>query len=210
MLWKFFFYEGAIDGSCDPRCTVGGQIVGYTNRLKKVSCDEIVKLGGAVGLKFNIGKTQYASIGTYWAHPNTATGSFQSHLERAYGGIPVLLTLKHGIAMAVDAATDAGRTVLVGGDFNSDLRKKDKLHLGEWIREVGLTNASRGDHATRESYSAPLGKDFHQSRIDHVFATDIAVVKDCVPVNPDMCVTQHLPVILRINIEYCVVTLHLR
>ena len=146
-----------------------------------------MKLGGAVALKFNVGKTQYASIGTYWAHPNPAKGSYQSHLEKEYGGIPAILTYKHGIGMAIDAATDAGRTVLVGGDFNSDMGRKDKLGLKNWASEVGLCNASTGDHALRPSFTSSMGKDFHQSRIDHVFATDPVIVKDCVPVNPDLC-----------------------
>ena len=76
MLWQFFHVAGGTSDAHGRRCTIGGQIVAYTNRLTRVSCDNIVKLGGAVGLKFNIGKIQYVSMGTYWPCHNDGKGLF--------------------------------------------------------------------------------------------------------------------------------------
>jgi hypothetical protein len=37
-----------------------------------------------------------------------------------------------------------------------------------------------------------------------VFVTDIGVVRDCSPYDPEFLVTQHLPLIIRLNVAHCV------
>ena len=115
--WLFHFFEGGMDGAGSGRCTVGGQIVCRTNRLTKVTCEPVVKLGAAVCIKFNLNKIQYASVGTYWPCANNDEGSFQSLIERAYSGLSAISVLKGGISIAVDAAVASGRSVMVGGDL---------------------------------------------------------------------------------------------
>jgi len=131
MKWLFKFVEGGMTGPRGDRCTIGGQIVCYTNRLSRVTCEPVVKLGAAVCLLFNLNKIQYASIGTYWPCPNNEAGSFQSLLETAHGGLSAISLLKVGITMAVESAIAAGRTVVVGGDFNSDMVKGDQFGLSQ-------------------------------------------------------------------------------
>ena len=74
-VWAFDFVEGGTD-PLTKACRVGGQIIMYTSRLTQARVAPIVKLGAAQGLSFNIGKTQYLSIGTYWPCHNDAPGSF--------------------------------------------------------------------------------------------------------------------------------------
>jgi len=81
MKWLFRFFEGGMGGPGKARCTIGGQIICFTNRLSAVTCEPVVKLGAAVCIKFNLNKIQYASIGTYWPCPNNEAGSFQAHIE---------------------------------------------------------------------------------------------------------------------------------
>jgi len=96
MKWLFHFFEGGMGGQLESRCTIGGQIVCHTNRLSKVTCEPVVKLGAAVCLMFNLNKIQYASVGTYWPCPNNEGGSFQSLIEAAYGGLAAIPLLKTG------------------------------------------------------------------------------------------------------------------
>ena len=195
--------SGGSDGSPGSKCTIGGQIVAYTNRLTRVSCDSVIKLGSAVALKYNIGKIQYVSIGTYWPCSNVSEGSFQSHISRAYNGLSAIQTIKSGVEMAIHAAIDSGRTVLIGGDFNSDLGVNDHHKLSPWVNGIGLTNASGGPSASRPSFRRWDGHKYHESRIDQVFASDPRIVVDSSPYDANECLTQHLPMFLRTNVEYC-------
>ena len=113
MKWSFFFVEGG--GRLVNKCSIGGQIIAYTNRLTKVTCEEVVKLGAAACISFNLNKAKYASLGTYWPCLNKEEGSFKHQLESVYSGLNAISTLKHGIEMAVHAAGSSGRLVLVGG-----------------------------------------------------------------------------------------------
>ena len=127
-------------------------------------------------------------------------GSFQSLIGKEYGGLDATSLLKQGIDIALSSAVEAGKMVLVGGDFNSDLLHNDSGGLARWARGLGLTNASTGAAATRPSFRSSDGR--HQSRIDHVFVTDIGVVRDCSPYDPEFLVTQHLPLIVRLNVAH--------
>jgi len=166
MKWMFYFCEGASRRS--GKASVGGQIIGYTNRLTGVKCEEVVKLGAAICVSFNLSKSRYASIGTYWPCLNKEEGSFMSHLESAYSGLDAVTTLKHGIAMAVHAAGSNGRLVLVGGDFNSDLRVADQYGLKKWSAEAGLTEASTGEWSERPSFVRLAAVGVTETRIDHL------------------------------------------
>ena len=182
---------------------MGGQIIGYTNRLSKVTCDETVKLGAAVCLNFNLNKAQYASIGTYWPCMNKEEGSFQRLIEGAYGGLSAIATLKHGIAMAVEAAGSRGHLVLVGGDFNSDMLRADQYHIRHWAGDAGLTEASTGAWALRPSFCRPKKDGLVETRIDHVFTSDVTAVLSSAPVDPDGLVSHHLMMITRLDVAYC-------
>jgi len=94
-----------------------------------VTCSPIFKLGAASGLSFNIGKSQFLSIGTYWPCQNLASGSFQSHIEKAYGGLQAMSTITAGLDMAIKSGVAARRAVLIGGDFNSEI---EGASLGGW------------------------------------------------------------------------------
>jgi len=118
--WAFGFAEGGVDKVLKS-CRIGGQVVMYTNRLTKTSCFPIIKLGAAMGLSFNVGKSQFLSVGTYWPCANTAAGSFQSHIEKVYGGLDAMRTIKAGLDMAVRSGVAAGRSVVLGGDFNCEV-----------------------------------------------------------------------------------------
>ena len=91
MKWLFHFSEGASRRTGEA--SVGGQIIGYTNRLTGVKCEELVKLGAANCVSFNLSKSRYTSIGTYWPCLNKEEGSFMSHLETAYNGLDAITTL---------------------------------------------------------------------------------------------------------------------
>jgi hypothetical protein len=201
MKWMFFFFEGASRRT--GKASVGGQIIGYTNRLTCVKCEEVVKLGAAVCVSFNLSKSRYASIGTYWPCLNKEEGSFMSHLESAYSGLDAVTTLKHGIAMAVHAAGSNGRLVLVGGDFNSDLRVADQYGLRRWSAEAGLTEASTGVWSERPSFVRPAAVGVTETRIDHVFTTDMTAILSCSPIDPEFLVSHHRPLLTRVDIEYC-------
>jgi len=201
MKWDFFYVEGGVGGASGRQCTVGGQIVAYTNRLTQVKCENIIKLGGAVGLQFNVGSTQFVSVSTYWPCRNDSPGSFQSLIGNEYGGLDATTLLKQGIDIAVSSALEAGKMVLVGGDFNSDLARNSG-GLAKWAHGLGLSNASSGAAALRPSFRTNDGK--HQSRIDHVFSSDGGAVLECSPFDPEFLVSQHLPVLIRLKVAYCV------
>jgi len=59
-------------------------------------------------------------------------------LEAAHGGLSAISLLKVGITMAVESAIAAGRTVVVGGDFNSDMAKGDQFGLSHWAADSEL------------------------------------------------------------------------
>ena len=202
MKWQLFFFEGGItcvDGK--SRCTIGGQIVACRHRCTKVKCESIIKLGGAVSLAFNIGKTQFASISTYWPCINEAPGSFKSLLEKEYNGMEALPTIRHGLEMAASAASEAGRLVLVAGDFNSDISRSDTHSLRAWVSRLGLSNASVGSSSTRPSYVRPNGSG--ESRIDHVFVSNPKTIISCSPYDPEGRITQHLPMFTQVSVDFC-------
>jgi hypothetical protein len=203
MKWLFKFVEGGMGGPSADRCTIGGQIVCYTNRLSRVTVEPVVKLGAAVCLLFNLNKIQYASIGTYWPCPNNEGGSFQSLLESAYGGLSAISLLKVGITMAAEAAIAAGRTVLVGGDFNSDMTDSGQFGLCSWVADSGLHNASAGSDALIPSFRRVGAQGLAETRIDHVFTSDPESVLSSLPVSPDMLVTLHLFSLTRLSVGYC-------
>ena len=126
-----------------------------------------------------------------------------SHLETAYNGLDAITTLKHGIAMAVHAAGSNGRLVLLGGDFNSDMRKADQYSLRKWSAISGLTEASTGEWAKRPSFIRPNAEGITETRIDHVFTTDMTAILSAAPIHPELLVSNHRPMLTRIDVDYC-------
>jgi len=154
-------------------------------------------------LQFNLNKIQYASVGTYWPCLNKEGGSFQSLIEASYGGLDAIPLLKNGIAMAVEAASASGRAVLVGGDFNSDMSRRDQFGLSEWAADTGLFNASAPLDALLPSFRRVGADGLAETRIDYVLTSDLGMILSSVPVDPDLLVTQHLFSLTRLSVGYC-------
>ena len=93
--------------------------------------------------------------------------------------------------------------VLVGGDFNSDLKAADQYGLKKWSAEAGLTEASTGEWSERPSFVRPSAVGVSETRIDHVFTTDMTAILSCSPIDPEFLISHHRPLLTRVDIEYC-------
>ena len=127
-------------------------MVFHNDRLQKASFHEVTKLGATTRLDCMVGNEKYTSLGTYWPVVNKVGHSYWNMLKQQYNQMDPIGVIKAGLVMATRQASERGAMVLVAGDMNTSLIRRDKQGLGALMASVGMTDASVGPEKLRYSF----------------------------------------------------------
>ena len=152
-----------------PTDGVGGQLVIYSHRLQKVSLTELVPLGAVTALTAKLGEAKLLLISTYWPCNRTPGDSLHGRL-RTHPTVPEDVLVHDFVKMTIrEAATTGiaqGRSIIICGDMNSDIRGtgRDRYGLREWFGTVPTLQHSSTEPDTPTYHGANTS-----TTIDHFF-----------------------------------------
>ena len=177
--------------SVDKRGWVGGTLYIVGPRLSHVKIHRTCHLATTSYIQCRFGHEPLHIAGVYWPNKNDkGTTTWWQRVKQAYG-MPTPEACKALLGGIVDETVDAQATLLVGGDFNSDLQKKDLYGLADVERAWLLQHSSTTEERKPSSYGFT---ETRTSRIDYQFFRGPAVLSaSCKVVELDEVVHDHRP-----------------
>lgn len=145
---------------------VGGQLWLVNNRINNCHFANTLPYGALTTMTGTFGKETVTVAGTYWpckAKQITTGDSLWNQLRWACNVDNPIHHIKETISKLV--AELGNKTLILGGDFNSDMNHKDTHKLLKFMDDLELKNAAVREEKLLDSYR----KGSHSSRIDHIF-----------------------------------------
>ena len=186
---EYYVGEAPVDPETQAAQRVGGQLwIVDVRTLRKPRFKCVTERGALAYIDATVGKDERIRIiGTYWPLRNTSPTSMWQQL----GGEQTIPTLKRYIGELVTEARGRNSTVVVAGDFNSDINKSDNYGLEEARKMWGLHHITSTTEASWRNKKS-------QTRIDYVMAGGDMRGSDMQmggPVATPTNHTDHLPVL---------------
>ena len=181
------------------RNCVGGQLWIYNNRFSAIRFQEIAVYGICTEFQALFGQRQIRIQSVYWPCKPSQISDGESlwNITRlAYNTNEPIQHIKTLMGTRIGQITRSNIPLIIGGDFNTDIWKKDTLNLMQFMDEWDL-HISNTDKDKSPSYT----RNGHASRIDHVIYKGNATILDCRPLDLLENIDDHLPLYTNIGLS---------
>ena len=184
--------------SLKGRGCVGGQLWILNNRLHGVKFLPIVEFGVCTELQAVFGLRPIRIQSVYWpCKPSQITdGNSLWNLVRWHYRVDQPMDLVQNLMTTRLSHLSPDTPIIIGGDFNSDVWKKDTLHLLKFIEDNNLKM-----YKEPEDKLPSFQKNGHTSRIDHILNRGNLSLHYCQPIDLHESLDDHLPLLAIIRLS---------